>query len=419
MNLYNCISKMDNYNKKAYYTNKILTMIFFSIICFVALYSFIYIPEYETFQISDWMINYQDGFVRRGFIGEILLLANNIHTYNLRYTVLFIELIFYIWFFYIIFRIFLKYKWSLLGAMFLIACNTTSIAVYRRDFMMLCLCYFSYKYFFKYIKDNNNIAFVMSIMIMSVSIIIYEPIFFVMVPILVLQYWYKSRKILKTLLVFASPLVCMVLSCIFRGTKEQADIIWQSWIPYITQYGGSENIGQAIAFLGFTNKEVFRMHFDSNFGNDTFLSVITLIIVFSVAFFLCTHVPTIDSKNRRMVCNKHKNELSKIIIFQLLIQLPLFTILSCDYGRTIPMSLYTSFFIFHFSNETGIKVNVTDLSEKISDKIMNYFNSRNIFNNVWLYIILILIFPFQTFVPSLLYDNIIMHSFDKISKYIL
>lgn len=95
-------------NKNAYYTNNILTGIFFVIICFIAVYSFVFVPEYETYEISDWMINYQGGFIRRGLIGQILLLANHIHVYNLRYAILIIELIFYVLFFFITFKIFSK-----------------------------------------------------------------------------------------------------------------------------------------------------------------------------------------------------------------------------------------------------------------------------------------------------------------------
>ena len=179
--------KMTSNINQAYYANKILTIVFIAIICFIALYSFIYIPDYESYQISDWMINYEGGFVRRGLMGQLLLSANTIHTFDVRYAILIIELMSYILFFYLLFRIFTKYKWSLLGAMYPIACSTTSIAVYRRDFMMLCLCYFSYNYFFKYLSNNKNKFLLISIILISISIIIYEPVFFVLVPVLLMQ----------------------------------------------------------------------------------------------------------------------------------------------------------------------------------------------------------------------------------------
>lgn len=409
-------------DEKAYYVNNILTIYFIAIICFVAIYSFVYIPDYETYEISDWMINYEGGFVRRGLIGQCLLWANHIHSFDIRYTIVFIEAFFYVLFLYLIFKIFNKYKWSLLGAMFPIVCSTTSLTVYRRDFMMLCLCYLSYKLFFRYLKDNRINSLIISIMIMSVSITIYEPIFFVMVPVLVLQYWNKKKNIKNSLFIFLIPILCMVLSCIFRGTDNQVNDIWQSWLPYLSQYVDiqNENIGFAIQFLGLTNQEVFSLHYECTFrGNMPLWTIITLIIVFSLAYFLCTYVPSVYREGKRLCENIDKYEISKILLFQLFIQLPIFTLLSCDYGRTIPMSLYTSLFIFHMSKMNGYKVYVTNIIGNTSDKIINSLNSYTVFNNPWVYIFTILLFPFHTFAPSLVYDNIIVHSLQKIIKYLI
>ena len=409
-------------DEKAYYVNNILTIYFIAIICFVAIYSFVYIPDYETYEISDWMINYEGGFVRRGLIGQCLLWANHIHSFDIRYAIVLIEALFYVLFLYLIFKIFNKYKWSLLGAMFPIVCSTTSLTVYRRDFMMLCLCYLSYKLFFRYLKDNGINSLIISIMIMSVSITIYEPIFFVMVPVLVLQYWNKKKNIINSLFIFLIPILCMVLSCIFRGTDNQVNDIWQSWLPYLSQYVDiqNENIGFAIQFLGLTNQEVFSLHYECTFRDNMPLwTIITLIIVFSLAYFLCTYVPSVYREGKRLCENIDKYEISKILLFQLFIQLPIFTLLSCDYGRTIPMSLYTSIFIFHMSKMNGYKVYVTNIIGNTSDKIINSLNSYTVFNNPWVYIFTILLFPFHTFAPSLVYDNIIVHSLQKIIKYLI
>ena len=408
-------------NEKAYYVNNILTIYFIAIICFVALYSFVFIPDFETFEISDWMINYEGGFVRRGLIGQCLLWANHIHGFDIRYAILIIEAVFYVLFFFLLFRIFNKYKWSFLGAMFPIVCSTTSMTVYRRDFMMLCLCYLSYKVFFRYLKDNRINSLIISIMIMSVSIIIYEPIFFVMIPVLFLQYWNKKKNIINALFIFSIPLLCMVLSCIFRGTSNQVNDIWQSWLPYISQYVDiqNENVGFAVQFLGLTNQEVFSLHYECTFrDNIPLFTILTLIVVFFLAFFLSAYMPSVNKEDKLLGENIDKYEISKILLFQLFIQLPMFTLLSCDYGRTIPMSLYTSFFIFHLSKMNESKIYVTDILGKTSDNIVNFLNSYTVLKNPWVYFITILLFPFHTFAPSL-YDNVMVHSLQKIFKYLI
>lgn len=361
------------YQLGAYYTEKIITIFFFAVICYRAIHSFMYPSDYLGYEVSDWLINYQGGFVRRGLIGELLLQLEQVKTYNVRHAILGIEIVFYILFFSITFRIFIKYKWSFLTAMFSIVYCFIPMSFYRRDFMMLCLCALTYYLFFKYLKEKRKRLFVLSIILMSLSIIIYEPVFFVLVPILALQYWYAcdKRKWLKTALVFIFPTTCMLLSCVYNGNETQADAIWQSWMPYMTAdgYNPADGMGKAVNFLKFTNDYVFKIHFENNFGNNLPLSIITLIIVLSLAFFMCTNIPQINNKQKKIILNGCNNELGHILTFQILTQLPLFTVLSIDYGRTIPMSLYTSFFLFHYAKVNGVTINITLPLEKTADKI--------------------------------------------------
>ena len=195
--------------------------------------------------------------------------------------------------------------------------------------------------------------------------------------------------------------------------------IWQSWSPYINSTEGFQNntIGRAVQFLEMTNREVFEMHFDITFGDHPLASLITLIIVFCLAFFLSTYMPVED--NKRMTPNPNKSELCKILIFQFFVQIPLFTILSCDFGRTIPLSIYTTFFLFHFSYQNEVKIFATKFIANISNRMMHFSDSHALIGNPWLYYATVILFPFQTFVPSLVYDNIIVHTFEKISKYLL
>lgn len=80
----------------AYYAEKAMTAFLFAVTCSIALYAFIYMPGYNGFEISDWMINYQGGFVRRGLVGELLFMLEKVKPYNLRYAVIGIDMVFYI-----------------------------------------------------------------------------------------------------------------------------------------------------------------------------------------------------------------------------------------------------------------------------------------------------------------------------------
>lgn len=366
---------------------KAVTVMLLAVIIFMALHTVLYPFDYLRYEVSDWLINYQGGFVRRGLIGELLLQLEHIMPYNVRHAIVGIEIISYVLFFIVTFRIFIKYRWSLLAAMFPVACVTQSIGCYRRDFMMLCLCALTFYLFFKYLKEKKKPLLVFSVAVMSLSIIIYEPVFFVLVPVLVLQYWYAcgERKWLKTVLAFTLPTACMLLSCVYSRNGAQADAIWQSWMPYMTAdgYNPADGMGGAVEFLKLANDYVFKMHLESSFGDNVPLSVATLIIVLSLAFFLCTNVPQINKTRKTITCNEYAGKLGRILIFQLLVQSPLFTVLSTDYGRTLPMSLYTSFFLFHYSHVNGINIHVTPPLEKAADKLTGMFNRVPLFSNTY------------------------------------
>ena len=141
---------------KSYIIERIITSGMFITILGVVISPWLINPNFESFQISDWMISYQDGFIRRGLAGSILYyLHNNIIDISPIYTILLIDTVFFIAFLCIIINIFRKHKWSLATALFPIATCMATLAEYRRDYMMLCLCYVTYICFFNFIKKKH------------------------------------------------------------------------------------------------------------------------------------------------------------------------------------------------------------------------------------------------------------------------
>ena len=59
-----------------------------------------YVSDKYSYQYEDWLINYSNGFVRRGFIGELLFKFSEILNINIQYTV-FVFLILVIGIFYL------------------------------------------------------------------------------------------------------------------------------------------------------------------------------------------------------------------------------------------------------------------------------------------------------------------------------
>lgn len=414
---------------KSYILERIITSGMFITILGVVISPWLINPNFESFQISDWMISYQDGFIRRGLAGSILYyLHNNIIDISPIYTILLIDTVVFISFLCIIINIFRKHKWSLATALFPIATCMATLAEYRRDYMMLCLCYVTYICFFNFIKKKHIKYLLLSIIMMSISILFYEPIFFVLIPLLLIQYWYSvnnkyHNKIIYTITIFFVPTLCMILSCIYNGTNQQANSIWDSWLPIIRPFMDNEIKENAMAFdfLEYNIIEVFKYHITINFGTTLLeftASIIVLIFVFLCVYYLCTNIPIIKEDKNIHLYNYNK-QIGKILLFQLIIQIPLLSILSCDYGRNIPFSIFTTLFIYHLSNTHKITIYVTPIIERLNNSINNMIKRMNILNYYPMYCIIMLLFPLRIWSTPYIYDNTIYHLFIRLNKYIL
>ena len=82
---------------KSYIIEKVITFGMLVTIMGVVISPWIINPDFGSFQISDWMISYHDGFIRRGLVGSILFyLHNNIINISPIYTILMIDTVFFI-----------------------------------------------------------------------------------------------------------------------------------------------------------------------------------------------------------------------------------------------------------------------------------------------------------------------------------
>ena len=108
--------------------------------------------RHNPYITADWLINYQGGFVRRGFLGEIFFQLSYYTKIDILYLLFFFNIIVIILFFYLIYNII---KSSLYNNLFLVYCLIPStilftffdpLAVGRKDYFILLpyLFYASY-----------------------------------------------------------------------------------------------------------------------------------------------------------------------------------------------------------------------------------------------------------------------------------
>lgn len=352
---------------------------------------------YNDWDISEFMINYQGGFVRRGLLGEIFYQLFILHPYPFPLVILWFEILSFVVFFCVTCYILYKKHWIPILPLAIL----WGIWGYRRDFLMMFFAFVIYYLIFQYIQKRKFVYMVFVLLLSSISVLIYEPSFFFIIPISMFLYWNSlenKRKIggiLSVLKVFIVPLLCMFVVCMANGNNDIANAIWDSWQPLFDYQGITSNTpGISVAFLGKPTKDVIMMHLGANFGIGTHekygfnpLKVSGALLMFIGMYFLTFKTPSLkyQTKANRIL-------LSDMYIFQFICLLPMFTILSIDLGRTINYVIYTSYYLVYFMEKYQIDYNLSVI-HRLSNNVYACCNNT-IMSSLWFYIIILLITPY-------------------------
>ena len=93
---------MKNYNLNFYLKIYLIILYLFAVFFFFQKYN-----NYVEWTISEWLINYQGGFTRRGLIGEIVFQISKLSSLTIRETILTFQITTYLLYFYLLYK-FLK-----------------------------------------------------------------------------------------------------------------------------------------------------------------------------------------------------------------------------------------------------------------------------------------------------------------------
>lgn len=372
---------------------------------------------YSSFEISDWLINYEGGFVRRGLMGEVLLLLYNLHNYDVKWMIYFVCAISFLWILFIVCRVCRRCHISVIPFLIVyINCFVPAVR-YRRDFLILVLCFYIYLLYAKYIATDKRKYALFATMLMTLSILIHEASFFFIVPILFIIFWLdRNRGVMstkanketykKTFLLFFLPITAMVLSCLMKGTGGQvANDIWESWMPAFVAYPEKQGIprmGNGVAFLNNDLMSAIHFHLDENYyiySHSLFLCIQRILsvgIALTATYFIMKFNLHIDFKKKEVYIEK-MNGIGNIVLIQFIAMIPMFTILSCDFGRTILYCVVSSLFIYYSIDINKISTICQPLISKTTTMLSldnPIIKSRYM---LWLYIITVSFFPIRAF----------------------
>ena len=172
---------------------KIYIIAIFFLSIFILYHKFLYPTDWTT---SEWLINYHGGFVRRGLIGELLLLINQFLNLNPRYLVYIFEVILLAFYYYLIIKfIKLKYLPILLLIIFsplsFIYPVAESETIARKETLLFCIYII---FLISLISNNLKLSFFVTIILLPIMNLIWDGILFY-IPFFILTFLNQGKKI--------------------------------------------------------------------------------------------------------------------------------------------------------------------------------------------------------------------------------
>ena len=331
------------------------TKIFFYILIFISLifqiskfYSFFL--EYSSWQYADWLLNYQGGFVRRGFIGEVLF---KFHKYtNIRLDLL---------------VLFLVSSLIVLNSSFLIRAlsfldrNRIDILIFlspgfflyslmnsevigRKDILFITFLGFMVFFFEKIKRNFQLIVFVFILYLLSLShsgFLFYSP-YLILLYFLNLISKNEERFIIDIFFILINLVIIFLLIYFNQGNENIVNSICESIKEFISDECGKTD---QISWLNKSKIDYYSSKFNN--GNIFFLKTFVIYMFSFVLIFIFISLRLKASYFQTH--NKFLNNLNPFFlnIFLFFCTLPVF-VLGIDWGRYICLSYTGSFYIYIF-----------------------------------------------------------------------
>ena len=304
-----------------------------------------------TYSTTDFLINYQGGFVRRGLVGEIVYQIRALTGLDPRIFFISLTIISLAFLIYILIINFRKLHlcWWILP---LNVCFMGAFPM-RKDY--LCMALVALALINLYTASSKITKILIFNVIISIAILIHESVFFIIVPLGTLLLWNidKSptcffKKILYILPIYAT----FFLTVIFKGDSETALTIHRSW--NIAELGDTPVA--TIEALGKTTEYFINFHIEKNFLTKSchLYGFITKPLIWIAIFLLIPNILFINKKINKTEQSSESFNFVSILFFQFCSLFPMLTILSCDQSRICFYWTITSLLIFFYVPASAI-----------------------------------------------------------------
>ena len=360
---------------------------------------------YYPFGISDWLINYQGGFVRRGLAGEILWRIYQWHPYSVVYAILVIDCIALISITILCTVLFRRMRWPialLAFPMFLYFpfYGIEGIVGFRRDMLILLLAFYLYWQYKKQLTGGGNILLIWCLS--TIIILLHEGIFFSIFPFLALhtfvcKRYSVKRRIVRVLLLWWPVLVSMTVVILFHGNEQTPNLIWDSWKSCFQTYPyGDSNppLGMSQECLSWSLPRNMNVALDYTWRADFAAGIPAWpfnLYVLVVLYYLFTRMDSLKRGN--FFAFERRVQMSNLFMLQLLFTLPMLGLIGCDWFRSVPWCCITTCFLCYlFPKREQMPV----LLDKLSVKVQTSIDNLSFAKNPYVYFVVLITLPMCT-----------------------
>lgn len=330
----------------------------------------------NNWTMSEWLINYQGGFTRRGLLGDIAFNLAIFFNLKIRFVVFLLQAIFYSLFLILVYNFLKNIKINLLSRLaiytpiFLLFPLAETESLVRKEILIFILFIIflnlaSNKFKKKYC--NFYIFF-----IFPISFLIWEPIIFLFPVIFFILYLKNYQKYLfKTFLIVSFISLPSIIIFFFTILTPLSEIGHDKMCESL-MVNFKENCGMSLSML--KSKSTITQQFTDViplYKIEYFIRYIFILFIGFLPLFIISYNSSFTNKKIKLI-NYFKSFFSLLIL--LLCLVPVFFAAMLDWGRVtnIVYTISVLLFFFLFKNKY-----IFTVQSKIYLSINNFLNKKN------------------------------------------
>jgi hypothetical protein len=320
-----------------------------------------FVIEKSPFQYSDWLINYQGGFIRRGLPGEFFYQLYKLTNIPLDLIVFISVSLMYVFFAVNFIKIISKIKLNFLNLLIIFSPLSFLYPVMeqkvsgRKDIIFLFLVTLLATFLDKIKFEHQKYVIIFFVLISAFShtgFVVFTPIFFLL--FIIANYKNTLSKIFKELIIISFFSIILLILILFNTSIDNQSIfkICDSIKNFLPNCGQDDYIETVSWSLKYAIELNDKLWIKENYAS------------FYTLTFLFANAPLIYAFYKSKLNKKYSFILNPIFIFIFinLMSLPIYFV-GVDYGRYINIT-YLSLLIFYFK---ALSTKFFVISEKFND----------------------------------------------------